>query len=190
MTLLDRVRDLVRSECLAPTNAFGPVFLEEHLGVVAALCRRLGPPLGADPVRLELAAWLHDLAAVRDLGCLTTHAEAGAALAREVLPRLGAPEADVQAVSAAIAAHSAPVQPGAGPAEAVALAAADVLSHLERPAYWFHYLYRVRGMDLACALAWWRGRVEGAYPQLPPAARAVGAEAHARAAWLLEAPRR
>jgi uncharacterized protein len=173
---LDRaaVHDLVRAGCAGEANRFGPAFLEEHVLEVVARCRALAPRLGADPEVVELAAWLHDLAAIRDLSCVPTHHLEGARLARALLVERGAPAALADAVARTCAAHTSPVAPGQGTAEEVCLSNADVLAQLARPAYWFFYLHRVRGLGQADALAWWRGRLRAA-EALSPEARALGA---------------
>jgi hypothetical protein len=174
-SLVAAVAAQVREECLAPTNRFGAAFFAEHLELATELALRLAPGVGADPLVISLAGPLHDLAAVRDLGCLPDHARQGARLARELLPSLGAAPALVEAVASCIEAHSAPVPLGQGSPEQVCLSNADVLSHLARPLYWTHYLYGIRGLDLDQGLAWLRGRIGPAYQALIPEARVLGA---------------
>jgi hypothetical protein len=183
---IDAIRELVRAECARPTNAFGPAFFEQHVLQVAAHGRELSASLGADPVVVELAAYLHDLAAVRDLACVPTHHLDGAALARGLLRADGWPGRVVDAVAGAVERHSAPVPCGAGSLEAVCLSNADVTAQLARPAYWFFYLHRVRGLDHREALAWWRGRAERAWDALASEARTLAARDRAVVVRLLE----
>jgi hypothetical protein len=180
------IRELVRAECARPTNAFGPAFFEQHVLVVLAHARALARRLGADPEVVELAAHLHDLAAVRDVACVPTHHLEGAAAARGILQAQGWRSPVVDAVCRAIETHSAPVERGAGSLEEVCVSNADVMAHLSRPAYWFFYLHRVRGLDQREALAWWRGRAERAWGALAPEARAMVAADHAIVVRLLE----
>jgi hypothetical protein len=169
----DDIRELVRAECAQASNPFGPSFFDEHVLQVAAFARKLAPSLGASSEVVELAAFLHDLSAVRDLRCVPTHHLDSAVVARGLLHQGGWPAATVDAVCRAIERHSAPVEVGRGSAEEVCLSNADVMAHLARPAYWFFYLYRVRGLGEQEALAWWRGRVERAWAALTPAAQAM-----------------
>jgi hypothetical protein len=170
---LAALSELVRAECASDHNRFGPAFLEDHVLQVVARARALAPRLGADLAVVEPAAWLHDLAAVRDLSCLPTHHLDGARLARELLLARGAPAPLADAVARCCEAHAFPVAPGQGTPEAICLSNADVLAQLARPAYWFFYLHRVRGLGQAEALAWWRGRLRAA-EALAPEARALG----------------
>jgi uncharacterized protein len=177
MTTTETARALARADCLRAENRFGAAFLEEHLQVVAGYALRLADRLGADREVVELAAWLHDLAAVRDFSTLPTHAQDGARLASGWLSRQGLPAPRVEAVRRCVASHSAPLAPGAGTVEEVCLSNADVLAQLARPAYWFHYLYGVRGLSREDGLAWFRARATEVWGALAPEARALaGAE--------------
>lgn len=176
---------LAREECLRPANRFGPAFLDQHLTPATGLALALADRLGADPVTVALAGWLHDLAAVRDFTCLPDHAAAGARLARELLAPLGFPAARIEAVARTIESHSFPVKPGEGTPEQICLSNADVLSHLARPAYWTWYLYGPRAMTFTDGLSWLRGRIGPAYAALVPEAQAMGAADRAAVARMI-----
>lgn len=183
--LVAAVAARVRDECRAPSNRFGPAFVEEHLEPVVAAALALAAPLGADPTVVALAGWVHDLAAVRDFATLPDHARAGARLARELLPALGVGPAVVEAVARCVETHSAPVPPGEGTPEQVCVSHADVLAQLARPLYWARYLFAVRGLSLADGRAWFRSRIGATFEALAPEARALGAADRAALARLL-----
>jgi predicted metal-dependent HD superfamily phosphohydrolase len=185
MILLAAVHELVRAECARATNRFGPSFFDDHVLPVVARARELAPRLGARRDVVELAAYLHDLAAIRDLSCVPTHAADGARLAGELLRARGAPAPLAEAVARCAAAHSSPVAPGRGSAEEVCLSNADLLAQLARPAYWFFYLHGVRGLGQGEALAWWRGRFAAA-SALAPEALALAGPDHAALVRLVE----
>lgn len=74
----------------------------EHVTTVVTLALRLGRLTGADIETVEAAAWLHDI-------CKFTHGEdhpaAGAAYARDFLPRTDFPPDKIEAVAVAIDQH-------------------------------------------------------------------------------------
>lgn len=185
-TSLEAIRDLVRSECARDSNPFGPAFFDQHLETVVRYGRALADRLGADAQVVELAGYLHDLAAVRDLATVPTHHLDGARLARELLRAHGWPRAVADPVCRCIESHSAPVTMGQGTLEEVCVSNADVMSHLARPAYWLFYLYRVRGMSYAQGLSWLQTRVERLWSGLTEEARGLVATEHAAAVRLLE----
>lgn len=183
------VRELVQSECLRASNRFGSAFFDQHVLPVVAYGRQLAGRLGADSEVVELAGYLHDLSAVRDPACIPTHHLESARIAGDILRDHRCPGSVVEAVCRCIASHSAPVAPGQGTLEEVCVSNADVMSQLARPAYWFFYLHRLRGLDLVEGLAWWQTRVERAWSGLIEDARAMVAEDHAAAVRLLAAAR-
>jgi len=174
----DDIRELVRSECLGASNRFGPAFFGQHLLPVVEYGRQLAQRLGADEQVVELAGWLHDISAVRDLACVPTHHLDSARISRDLLRERGWPPDIVDAVCRCIASHSAPVAPGDGSVEEVCVSNADVMAQLARPAYWFFYLHRVRGFDHDEGLAWWRTRLERGWSGLVEDAQAVVAAEH------------
>lgn len=182
----DAIGELVRLECLRDSNRFGSAFFDQHIVPVVKYARELALRLGADPQVVELAGYLHDLSAVRDVTCLATHHLESARIARELLGERGFAEGVVDAVCRCIESHSAPVAIGQGAAEMVCISNADVMSHIARPAYWLFYLYRVRGMDYGDGLAWLRDRVERHWYALTDEARAIVAAEHATARHILE----
>ncbi len=182
----DAIRELVRSECFLDSNRFGRAFFDQHLETVVRYGGELAARLGADPEVVALAGYLHDLSAVRDLASVPTHHLDGAHIARELLHAHGWSLGVTDAVCRCIESHSAPVAMGQGTLEEVCVSNADVMSHIARPAYWFFYLYRVRGMQYAEGLSWLRTRVERLWSGLTEDARAIVATEYAAAVRILE----
>jgi len=184
---LAEVRAQVRDECSREGNRLGVAFFDQHLERVVDYALRLAPALQADPLQVELAAWLHDLSAVRDFTTLPVHAEESARIARTLLAEQGWPAHLIDGVAAAIATHSAPVALGQGTPEQVCLSCADVMSQLARPIYWCFYLYQVRGLPFGEGQAWLRQRAGAIFEALPSAARELVAEERAAVARLIGA---
>jgi hypothetical protein len=172
---LATIRERVRAECLTESNRFGPAFFDQHLAVVVERGLRLAARIGADPVVVEAAGWLHDLAAIRDLTTVPTHAADGAPIARALLSELGWPPDRAEAVARTVAAHSAPGARGQVTPEELCLSHADVLAQIARPLYWCHYVYGVRGLSFTAGAEWLRSRAEVTWQALIPEARELGA---------------
>jgi len=181
------VAAMVREECLRPSNRFGPAFFPEHVELVTGLGLTLARRLGADPLVVALAGYLHDLSAVRDFGTLADHARESARIAREVLGAAGFARPVVDAVSRCVETHSTPARAGEGTPEEICISHADVLSHLARPAYWCFYLFGVRGLTYGAGLEWLRGRLALFRDALGPEARQLGAEDQAAFAAMVAA---
>jgi len=167
------VKEYVLQECRGSRNAFGPAFFEEHLSVVVEYARKLGNTLGADLEIVELAAWLHDLAAIQDIAALPRHPALGAEIARQVLREQDYPEERIDPVARCILSHSVPVHKGRGLPEEVCISNADAMAQIVKPVYWFHYVYRVRGFGFEEGRDWIRQRVESNWAALIPPAQAM-----------------
>ncbi len=187
MTLISTIRNLARSECQRKENAFEPCFFEEHLAPVAHYAVALANHLKADREIVELAAYLHDLAAVRDAGDIPQHAKLGGDLARRILIEHGCSAAKAAKVARCVASHSEPVQIGSGALEEVCVSNADAMAQITRPAYWLFYAIRVRKMGFSEARQWVLQRVTHNWDSLVSPARHMIEEEYARAAGLLAA---
>jgi len=170
---IEAIRESVFRECRSGRNAFGPAFFEEHLSVVVEYAKRLGETLGADPEIVELAGWLHDLAAIRDVAALPRHPILSAEMAHRLLQEHGYPPERIERVAKCIASHSVPVQVGHGLPEEVCVSNADAMALIVKPVYWFYFVFRVRQLGFTEGRDWLRQRVESNWAALIPAARVI-----------------
>ena len=159
--IAETVRECVLNECKNDGNALGLAFFERHLTVAVSYAKSLAATLGADPEIVELAGWLHDIAAVRDITCLPRHTAAGAEIARTMLKEKDYPSKRIERVARCILSHSVPVQIGSGAPEEVCLSNADSMSLIARPVYWLYFAFHVRQMGYEEGKAWLLRRVEG-----------------------------
>jgi uncharacterized protein len=169
--MIETARQYVLDRCGSDKNVFGPAFFEQHLLVVRAYALKLAAALGADAEIVELASYLHDLAAVGDISLIPEHHLLGADLAREFLRQHGCPSDRIEGVARCIASHSAPVQRGDGSPEEVCVSNADAMSQIVRPVYWLYYAFQVRRFDFETGRAWYRQRVDDNWNRLIPQAR-------------------
>jgi uncharacterized protein len=179
------MRAYVRAECAREQNVFGSSFYEEHLAVVAEYGTRLAERLGADREIVETAAWLHDIAAVRDRAALPRHAALGAAMAGELLCPHGYTAAEAGRIAACIASHSTPLAIGEGTAEEVCVSNADAIAQIVRPVYWLYMVYGVRRLGFEEGRRWLLERVESNWRGLVEPAKELAREGYERARDLL-----
>jgi len=165
------VREYVSNECKSDGNALGPAFFDQHLSVVVKYSRMLAGTLGADPEIVELAAWLHDVAAVQDIAALPRHPALSAEIARNVLEQNGYPSERIERVERCILFHSVPVQIGGGAPEEVCVSNADAMLLIVKPAWWFYFVFRVRQLGFEEGKAWLLRRVESNWAGLIQPAR-------------------
>jgi uncharacterized protein len=167
------VREHVFDACNSDKNVFGTAFFDQHVLVVREYSGLLARALGADPEIVELAAYLHDMAAVQDFTTLPRHPAAGAGIAQRVLQEHGYPPERIERVTRCVMSHSSPVQMGSGLPEEVCLSNADAMSQIAKPVYWLYYAFRVRQFGFAEGKEWLRQRVESNWVALIPPARDI-----------------
>ena len=165
------VREYVSNECKSGRNALGPAFFDQHLAVVVKYGRMLAEMLAADLEIVELAAWLHDIAAVQDIAALPRHPALSAEIARKVLERNDYPSERIERVERCILFHSVPVQIGSGAPEEVCVSNADAISLIVKPAWWFYFVFKVRQLGFEEGKAWLLRRVESNWAALTQPAR-------------------
>jgi uncharacterized protein len=167
----DVVRECVLTECRKSGNVLGPAFFDQHLAVVVDYGKALARILGADLEIVELAAWLHDMAAVRDIRSLPKHPASGAEIAQTILKRNDYASKRAERVARCILSHSVPVQVGSGASEEVCLSNADSMSFIAKPTYWLYFAFRVRQMGYEEGKTWLLQRVESNWAVLIQPAR-------------------
>jgi uncharacterized protein len=183
--ITEAVREYVFNECNSSKSAFGPAFFDHHLLVVREYSGLLAKALGADPEIVELAAYLHDIAAVQDITPLPKHPVLSAEIARKLLQEDGYPSERAERVAKCIMSHSAPMQIRGGPVEEVCLSNADTMSQIVKPVYWLYFAFRIRQLGFAEGREWLRQRVENNWAPLIPPARAIIEKEYSRTRELL-----
>jgi uncharacterized protein len=176
--MIDAAREQMRQACARPENAFGEAFFVEHVTVMRDTAIRLADTFEADPEIVELAAYLHDIAAVQDFSALLRHAELGADLAAQFLAEQGYPRERIQRVRDCILTHSTPLPPGQATPEQVCISQADAVAQLLRPAYWLWYAFVPRAMDYKTGREWYRQRIESHWNAIAAPAKALARDAY------------
>ncbi len=187
--IVEDMRGHVLEACGDPANVLTPGFFHDHLLVVASYAAVLAPRLGADAEVVELAAYLHDLSAVRDFSTLSHHAASSADLARALLLERGYPAERTAAVAAAIARHSVPLATGEGTPEEVCLSNADAMAQIAMPAFWLYFAFRVLKLGYVDGRRWYADKVRTNWEALIPGARELLGARHDRVAEVLEPAR-
>ena len=187
--LIEGLRATVERACAADANVFGYGIWTHHITRVAEHARRLAPDFGADPEVVEIAALLHDYASVKDEALYEDHHLHGPVEAGVLLERLGYPPAKTEAVKRAIAAHRASVEAERRSPEAMCLANADALAHIENVPSLLHLAYVRRRQGIDDGAAWVRAKLTRSWGKLSPAVREQARAAYRAALRVLEDPR-
>lgn len=180
------ISEFVLAECSRNENAFGLSFFDEHVALVVSYGKKLAQQLGADVEIVELAAYLHDLSAVRDVTILSEHAIRGAVLAQRLLSEWGYSVDKARRVAECIASHSSPIPLGVGTLEEVCLSNADAIAQISRPTFWLFYAFTIRKLSFTAGRQWLLNLVERNWTTMVGPARDMAREAYQLAAKLLQ----
>lgn len=178
--VLASIRAEVERACAAPTNAFGYGIWTHHIVSVVSFGRELSARLGADAEIVELAALLHDYAAIRDVRLAAEHHLHSADDARRLLGALDYPPSRTERVAACILTHRASLGRLPETLEARCLASADAAAHILQVPSLLHLAYVTKGLSIDEGATWVHTKLKRSYQKLCPEARAlVGARYHA-----------
>lgn len=164
--MIKQIELIVEQACAAETNRFGYGIWSHHIPQVAENARRLAPRFGADPEVVEIAALLHDYAAVKDEALYEDHHLHGAVEAQKILNSFGYSPEKTEAVKHAIAAHRASVPVEKRSPEAECLANADALTHIENVASLLYLAYVEHAMGIDEGAAWVREKLQRSWRKL------------------------
>ena len=126
--MLKEIKKLVKKACFAKTNFFGPSCWD-HIKEVVHFSRQLATKMSTSSEICEIAAWLHDYAAVFKRKWYPEHHIHGARLAEKVLQELNYPQEKIRKVKHCIFAHRGSRNIPRKTLEAKIVASADSMSH-------------------------------------------------------------
>ena len=171
--MIDESERLVEAACAAESNIGGYGIWTHHITEVARNGKRLAPLFEADAEVVEIAALLHDYASVKDEALYAEHHIHGPVEAEKILTRLGYPPARIDAVKHAIAAHRASVRVERRSPEAVCLANADAMTHIEQVPSLMHLVFVQHGMGIDEGAAWVHAKLQRSWAKLHPDVQAL-----------------
>jgi hypothetical protein len=157
---------IMEFECSQPENRFGKDFLNEHILLMRKISLEIAELFNADFAVVEAAAWLHDIAAVRNFSKLANHHIDATEIAGSILSENNYSKEMIDKICLSIKTHSSPVKLGQGLIEQVCISNGDALSQIINPSYWFFYAFNVREMDYQVGKEWYSQRIESHWNNL------------------------
>jgi putative nucleotidyltransferase with HDIG domain len=174
MKTIQEIKQYVSEQCLTSENLFGPSFFKLHLEVVENYSLQLADQLSADREVVEVAALIHDMAAISDFSSLLQHAEKGAEMADELLKDMPLSPDQKEKIKHCIHVHSKPIAIGSDIPEAVCISNADTMAQITQPMYWTFYIFGVRRFSYEDGRKWYEQRVADNWNELiEPAQRLI-----------------
>jgi HD superfamily phosphodiesterase len=103
--MISVIADIVQDACKNETNHFGYGIWKYHIVNVVRFSKELAVRTGANAEIVEIAALLHDYAAIKDYSMAVNHHVRGAREADALLKRLGYPDDKIEQVKTCIYCH-------------------------------------------------------------------------------------
>lgn len=171
--LIESTRLYAADLCSRKENLFGEAFFEAHLQLVVRYADQLAVVHGADREIVTLAAWLHDLAAVRDSSAIAAHHRIGADMAQAFLVSHEYPPERIRQIMDCIVLHTTPLRESEGAMEACCLSNADAMAKIANPSYWLYYAFHINKRGYRDGMNWYLRLVETAWDAMMVSAKEI-----------------
>ncbi len=167
MSLAKRVEEA----CQAESNIFGYGIWTHHILSVVRYGEQLADLVGADTDVVEIAALLHDYASIKDQAMYQDHHLYGPREAERLLQEHGYSRTTIIAVKECIASHRASTPVEQRTKEAICLASADAMAHIEHVPSLLYLAYVQHKMSIDEGRKWVQEKLKRSWNKLCPEAQ-------------------
>jgi len=169
--LIDAIKAMVQEQCKKDTNVFGYEIWEYHIARVVDYSKLLADELGADQEIVEISALLHDYASIKDDSLHDEHHIHGADEAERILRKFKYPEEKIAKVRVCILQHRGSRNMEKTTKEAMCVASADAMAHIEQVPSLLHLAYCKRSLGVKEGAAWVLNKLQRSWNKSCPEAR-------------------
>ena len=162
------VRSIVEEACKKETNKYGYGIWSHHIVLVVKYGKLLAQRLEADSEIVEAAALLHDYASIKEESLTPDHHLHSAQEADKILRSFGYPEDKITAIKQCIVSHRGSINIEKQTAEAICLASADAIAHIDQIPSLFYLVFVQHQMDIDEGTARVRAKLERSWNKLCP----------------------
>jgi putative nucleotidyltransferase with HDIG domain len=184
--LISTISKIVEEQCKSEDNIFGYEGWTCHIVSVVKYAKILAKQLGANEELVEIAALLHDYASVKDKDMYEEHHIYGAIEAQKLLEGLNYPQEKIDIIKDCILCHRGSVRKEQKTKEAVCVASADAMAHIDQVPSLLHLVYYNRKMGVRDGAEWVSKKIERSFNKLCPEAKEIMKEKYDCAKIVLE----
>jgi HD superfamily phosphodiesterase len=152
--LIQCISNIVEEQSKKDTNVYGHGAWTYHITTVVKYAKLLAEILGADKEIVEISALLHDYASIKDESMLDEHHIYGAIEAEKILKGFNYPEERISRIKDCIIQHTGSEHLERTTKEAVCIASADGMAHIDQVTSLLHLVYYKRKMDVNEGANW------------------------------------
>ena len=171
--MIKHIEEIVEDACGKKTNVFGYGIWSHHIVFVKKYGGFLAEKYGADNEVVEIAALLHDYAGIKDYSLAKNHHLHSASEAEKLLKSLGYPEEKISAIKDCIMTHRASVSIKRKSVEAICLASADAMAHIDQIPSLLYLAFVQHKMSIDEGIAWVTEKLERSWKKLCPFAKEI-----------------
>ncbi|MEG1256729.1 HD domain-containing protein [Clostridium sp.] len=183
--LINTISTIVEEQCKSNDNVFGYGIWTCHIISVVKYAKVLAKRLGANEEIVEMAALLHDYASIKDKNMYEEHHIYGAIEAEKILRKLECPEEKIGIIKDCIICHRGSVRKEQKTKEAVCVASADAMAHIDQVPSLLHLAYHNRNMNIKEGADWVSRKIERSWIKLCPEAKEIMKEKYESAKMVL-----
>jgi putative nucleotidyltransferase with HDIG domain len=184
--LINTISTIVEEQCKSEANMFGYEIWTYHMVSVVKQAKILAKKLGADEEIVEIAALLHDYASVKDKNMYEEHHIYGAIEAERILRELDYPQEKIELIKDCILCHRGSVRMDQKTKEAVCVASADAMAHIDQVPSLLHLVYHNRKMDVKEGADWVSRKIDRSWNKICPEAQEIMKEKYESAKMILK----
>lgn len=173
MDVSELIRKEVEEKCKSDNNIFGYGIWTHHIVNVVKYSKMLAEKIGADIEVVEIAALLHDYASIKDRAMYEDHHIHGAKEAERILKELNFCEEKIEKVKECIISHRGSVKKDKKSKEAICVANADAMSHMDNIPSLLYLAYCNKQMSIDNGAEWVLGKIERSWNKLSDEAREI-----------------
>jgi uncharacterized protein len=178
--IIEEISKIVEAACKSDSNIFGYGIWTHHILCVVKYAKQLAEQLNADSEIVEIAAFLHDYAGIKDRSLIAEHHIYGAAEAEIILRGFSYPEDKISLVKDCILSHRGSIKAERLTPEAECIASADAMAHVFQVSSLLHLAYVKHGMSIEEGRVWVLKKIERSMDKLKPEVREMMQEHYSK----------
>ena len=148
MTVEEKVYNVIKERCEAPSNKYGLGAWDHHIKIVYELAKEYADEYDADLEIVAIAALLHDVASVTDVSFTEEHHIIGAEIAEKLLLEHNYPIERIELIKKCILNHRGSVLMDKISPEEICIADSDAMAHFYSIPSLLSMVYRERGLSI------------------------------------------
>ena len=166
MTITELIKEEVIKRDKESIKTKGYSMYEEHIKYVVENATKLARKYNEDIEVVELAALLHDIAVISEIGDREEHHINGSIIAEELLTKYNYPKDKIEIIKSCILKHSADIECKRDTQEEEIIADADAMSHFDNITLLYITAVKRKGNNIKEVTLWIKKKLEKDYNKL------------------------